>query len=240
VNYKVTYGTTEIEFTLARRKRKTLAIHVYPDKHVEVVAPVDATIEKIYEKVKKRSHWICKKQREFLRIQPQQPKPEYISGETFRYLGKQYRLLVREGTPGVSLTNGKLMICAPSDYRSSRRKKLLWDWFRQKSRIIFSERFNECIKITTRIGINHIPEWHIKMMSKRWGSCTKQGKIYLNPELIAAPKPCIDYVIFHELCHTKEHNHGKNFINLLVKVYPDWKKWRDYLNENISLRVYAL
>jgi len=43
-------------------------------------------------------------------------------------------------------------------------------------------------------------------MEKGWGGCTKEGKVYLNPELIAAPKPCIDYVIIHELCHLVEHN----------------------------------
>lgn len=237
MNYKVNYGTTEIKFSLDRRKRKTLAIHVYPDQHVEVVAPINATIEKIYEKVKKRSNWIFKKQLEFSRIQPQQPKPKYVSGETFRYLGKQYRLLVQEGIPAVKLKNGRLMIIVPSDYNGLQREKLLLDWFRQRGKIIFSERLNECINITIRIGIKHIPEWQIKIMPKRWGSCTKQGKIYLNPELIAAPKPCIDYVIFHELCHTKEHNHSNKFYNLLAKVYPDWKKWRDYLNENIEVRM---
>lgn len=64
---------------------------------------MEATLEKIYEKVEKRSTWIYKKQLEFSRIQPQQPKPQFISGETFRYLGKQYRLSVQEGNPEVKL-----------------------------------------------------------------------------------------------------------------------------------------
>ena len=95
----------------------------------------------------------------------------------------------------------------------------------------------ECIKVSAVIGIKQEPVWQVKIMAKRWGSCTREGKIYLNPKLVAAPKACIDYVIFHELCHTKEHNHSSRFYALLSRVYPNWKKWRDYLNENIEVRI---
>jgi predicted metal-dependent hydrolase len=73
-------------------------------------------------------------------------------------------------------------------------------------------------------------------MKKRWGSCNKNGLIHLNPELIAAPKSCIDYVIHHELCHLKVYNHSPRFYNLLSKVNPDWQKQKDYLNKNIDVR----
>jgi predicted metal-dependent hydrolase len=237
VNYKVQYGKSEITFDLDRRKRKTLAIHVYPDQHVEVVAPEDATIEKILAKVKKRSSWIFKKQREFSKIQPAQPKPSYESGETFRYLGKQYRLKTLEGNPAVKLKNGYFHLSTPPDSEPNKKEELLLSWFRDKGKKVFSERFQACIKTASIIGITEVPEWHIKAMPTRWGSCTKEGKIFLHPELIAAPKPCIDYVIYHELCHIIEHNHSSRFYTLLSKVYPDWKKWRDFLNENIEVRL---
>jgi predicted metal-dependent hydrolase len=237
VNYNIQYGKTAIEFSLDRRNRKTLAIHVYPDKHVEVVAPVDASMVKILEKVKKRASWIYRKQLEFNRIQPSQPKPEYQTGETFRYLGKQYRLKLLTGKPVVKLKNGRFQLTSPESHTAEQREKLLLKWFRERGRQIFAERFSECIRISIVIGVQEVPTWQIKVMPTRWGSCTKEGKIYLNPELVAAPKPCIDYVIFHEICHLKEHNHSPKFYDLLTKIYPDWKKWRDYLNENIEVRM---
>lgn len=236
--HKISYGTENIEFTLDRRARKTLAIHVYPDKHVEVVAPDDAGLENILSKVQKRASWVLRKQKEFSRMQPQQPKPKYQTGETFRYLGKQYRLQVVDSDwLEVKLRNGRFLLMAPTSSDDTAKGKLLLDWFRKKGEIVFNERMQECVKATSVIGIKEFPPWQIKAMQKRWGSCTKEGKVYLNPELIAAPKPSIDYVILHELCHLLEHNHSTRFYNLLTKAYPDWKRWRDYLNENIEVRL---
>ena len=63
-------------------------------------------------------------------------------------------------------------------------------------------------------------------MPTRWGSCTPKGKIILNPELIKAPKGCIEYVIIHELCHLVHHDHTQKFIDLQTKEMPDWEKWK--------------
>jgi predicted metal-dependent hydrolase len=63
-------------------------------------------------------------------------------------------------------------------------------------------------------------------MPTRWGSCTSKGKIILNPELIKAPKGCIEYVIIHELCHLIHHDHTQKFIDLQTKEMKDWEKWK--------------
>jgi predicted metal-dependent hydrolase len=63
-------------------------------------------------------------------------------------------------------------------------------------------------------------------MATRWGSCTNMGKIILNTELIKAPRPCIEYVITHELCHLLHRSHTKEFYDLLSTEMPDWKRWK--------------
>jgi predicted metal-dependent hydrolase len=67
-------------------------------------------------------------------------------------------------------------------------------------------------------------------METRWGSCSYDGEITLNPRLMQAPYDCIDYVILHELCHLKEHNHSKRFYRLLDHVLPDWRERKQKLN----------
>ncbi len=84
-------------------------------------------------------------------------------------------------------------------------------------------------------GLQSLEEWttnviQIRKMSNRWGSCTAEGHILLNPDLIVAPLPCIEYVVAHELCHLREHNHGTDFYRLLTAMMPDWERRRERLN----------
>ncbi|HCU21026.1 MAG TPA: M48 family peptidase, partial [Bacteroidales bacterium] len=60
----------------------------------------------------------------------------------------------------------------------------------------------------------------------RWGSCSNKGKITLSSELIRLSDRYIEYVIVHELCHLKQHNHGPKYYGLLSELYPDWKRAR--------------
>ena len=60
-------------------------------------------------------------------------------------------------------------------------------------------------------------------------SCTPKGKIILNAQLIKVPRPCIEYVITHELCHLVHPDHTKAFWELLQKEMPDWERWKNKL-----------
>jgi predicted metal-dependent hydrolase len=60
-------------------------------------------------------------------------------------------------------------------------------------------------------------------MPKRWGSSHRDGRIYLNPELVKAPAICVDYVIAHEICHLKHPQHDRAFFRLLGEVFPNWQ-----------------
>ena len=52
----------------------------------------------------------------------------------------------------------------------------------------------------------------------------------LNPHLVKAPRDCIDYVIIHEMCHLKEHNHSPQFYQSLSQLMPDWKAVKSRLD----------
>lgn len=68
----------------------------------------------------------------------------------------------------------------------------------------------------------------IQSSKSRWGSCSRGGNINLSLYLMLLPIHLIDYVILHELCHTKEMNHGVNF----------WR-WMDRVTENKSKELRA-
>jgi predicted metal-dependent hydrolase len=63
-------------------------------------------------------------------------------------------------------------------------------------------------------------------MKRRWGSCSNKGKITLSSELIRLSDNYIEYVIIHELCHLRHHNHGPRFYEMLSELYPEWKTVR--------------
>ncbi|CAN5452606.1 SprT family zinc-dependent metalloprotease [soil metagenome] len=223
----VEYGTTTIQFNLTYSNRRTLEIAVYPDQTVWVTAPESSEIEKVFNKVRKRGRWIVKQLRYFNRFDTLDEHEEYVSGETHRYLGRQYRLKVMQVERGesesVKLKKGYFHIW--SNQKGSRVyvKAQLADWYRQKAERKFMERLDVCLQAVQKYDVSR-PELQLYSMEKRWGSYTPSGKVLLNPELIKHPVYCIDYVIIHELCHTKHPNHDKEFYRLLNQVLPDWQK----------------
>ena len=72
----------------------------------------------------------------------------------------------------------------------------------------------------------------IRSQKTRWGSCSAKNNINLNIKLINLPNELLDYVIMHELVHTKVKNHSQNFWLEMTKYYSDPKaidkKLRNY------------
>lgn len=220
----ITYGTTIIEYDLKYSDRKTLGIKVHPDNKVDVIAPTESTKSKIKEKVRSKAHWILKQQEYFISFRPLTPPRKYISGETHLYLGKQYRLKIRISKEEVvKLIGGNIVVYTPIKSDKEKIRSQLNQWYESKAIKHFDTIFNKWIIIyPTNISKN--PSLELKWMKKRWGSCNQKGKIKLNIELIKAPKPCIEYVVVHEICHLTYLNHSKDFYKLLDKNYPNWRK----------------
>lgn len=227
------FGASRINYDLTYAQRKTLEISVHPDLRVSVVAPEGALIDDIKAKVKKRAGWILKQQREFELYLPHVPPRKYVSGETHRYLGRQYRLKVHQAEQqSVKLTRGYLKV-EVGNVNPKAVQTLVDGWYRKQAHRVLPERLEEMLPRFNRLGIAK-PQLVIRKMEKRWGSCTEAGVITLNLRLMQVPKSCIDYVIVHELCHLVEHNHSQRFYQLLDRMMPEWSKQRRKLNEVVD------
>ncbi len=222
-------------FRLERRKRKTLAIEVHPDGSVRVKVPLRLPLTRILERVEERGAWIVKQQRRFAELPPPQPERGFVSGESYRYLGKQYRLEVLEApSEGVRLYRGRLGVRVADPRDTPRVQALLRGWYRERAEGVFHERLERCRKHVAAFGIDHSGGFRLRRMKKRWGSCSNDGRILLNTQLVGASKSCIDYVLVHELCHVVHHNHSKAFYDLLDACLPDWRERQTVLRENLD------
>ncbi len=72
----------------------------------------------------------------------------------------------------------------------------------------------------------------LKNNSSKFGSCSSDNKISISTSLLFFPEKIVDYVIIHELCHTKELNHSKAFWSLVENILPDYKERRKFLKDN--------
>ena len=213
--------------------RKTLGIKVYPDTSVKVFAPIDTDLPIIEQHLKAKRKWIEKQQRSFQTYLPKTPPRQYIGGESFLYLGRQYMLKIEPSTAEeVKLYQGRLVVKTLNP-EATHIKKLLQQWYIARATILFNKLFEEQFCLFKRFRLEK-PILQIKKMEKRWGSCTPQQKIILNTELIKAPIVCINYVILHELCHLVHHNHSQAFYQLLESFMPDWQKYKQLLETRMA------
>jgi len=240
---KIIYGEQTIDYQIhfVAVRQKKIAIHIHPNGSVQVEAPTNTHLSEINNAVQKRARWVLKHLNQ-IEIQSSYILPrEYISGETHFYLGRRYLLKIHieksqnslSKNGGVKLIQGKFQIHT-MDQSPHYIKMLLWDWYKTQSRIVFHRHLQN---IRTNISWMHdeLPQWKLLTMKKRWGSCSPKGIITLNPHLVKASNDCIDYVILHEICHLKEHNHSQRFYKLLDQNMPDWKVRKVKLDEMANL-----
>lgn len=233
--HRIKYGNTIIKYSLKRRTRKTLQINVLPDLSVEAVAPDKIEIEKIRERLKKRAPWIIRQINYFSEFPPPVPPRKYESGETHRYLGRQYRLkIVDSSNEQVKLEGRYIKIYTVRKDDLNHKKNLLDKWYKRHAQIKFEKMSEDILSELRKYGIKK-PVMTVRNMKKRWGSCIPdKSKIILNDILIKVPAYCIEYVICHELCHLKYRAHNKKYYDFLSAVMPDWMK-RKHLLEHVEI-----
>jgi predicted metal-dependent hydrolase len=230
--HKFNYGSKQIQFTLHYSDRKSLGIKVLPDSSVQIVAPLNADINTIKEKAKTKAAWILKQQLNFCAYKPYTPSRLFINGETHLYLGRQYLLEIintqaGEKTNYIKLIRGKMQVHT-TNKEPVQVEKIILQFYKQKALQIFIELLEQCKPLHPKFRIDD-NKVKIKLLAKRWGSCTANGTITLNTELIKASKACIEYVIIHELCHLVHYNHNAEFYALQAKFCANWTELKHRL-----------
>jgi predicted metal-dependent hydrolase len=230
----ITYSTHKLDYLLRFSNRGPMAITVYPNGAVEVTAPRGTTQREVEIRLRKRARWILRQRLHFEQFRPRSSARRYVGGETHLYLGRQYRLkLIRSKSEAVKLKGQYLWVASHSCNDPSRVRRLVTAWYRDKANVRLKERFDAIVPRFTLFGYKPSPPI-LRSMSRRWGSYNSNSRVLLNPDLIRAPVPCIDYVITHELVHIVHPNHGPKFYELLGALMPDWPSRKARLEQVLS------
>jgi predicted metal-dependent hydrolase len=222
---RVRYGDTVIPYRVLRLEKSPprVRVQVEPDGRVVVQAPADASDATISAVVKRRSRWIHEHMRLIADRKALQSKRDWVSGESHRYLGRRYMLKVRVDPADrerVVLAGGQLRV-AVAAHDPQRVRRLVHDWYRERADAWLRNRVSE---LAAQLPwVRKAPSVAIRQMKSRWGSCSPAGRLTLNPVLVRAPREAVDYVIVHELCHLRHHNHSRSFYLLLTRHAPGWE-----------------
>jgi predicted metal-dependent hydrolase len=226
---EVRFGRTVIPYVIARGRRlKTVAIGVDPVEGVRVRAPDDTSIAKLDLIVHRKARWIVERQRRHEDLPPPPSPREFVSGETFRYLGRQYRLKLErsgEGDGRVRITEGRLIVPVTKGSTPAEARDRLLEWFRARAAIRLPERV---AALSARLGL-HPSSVLIREPKKRWGSADASGTVRFNWRIIQSPTRLIDYVVAHELVHLAHPDHTRDFWSTLGRVMPDYEARREAL-----------
>lgn len=213
----------DIEFKVIYSSRRTLGISVLPDASVIVRVPYRTSAKTIARIVGEKSHWIIKHRDIYRNRESIKSDRSYSNGSAHLFRGNESILNIQKSRRPYIIFNGN-SIEMGLDLNNNEQliKKLLYKGYKD-------EAIKHLPLILDRILEKHADQKFtptglvIRSMKRRWGSCSIRGKITLSTELIKLSDSFIEYVVLHELCHLRHHNHGPRYYELLSDLYPDWR-----------------
>ncbi len=221
-------GNGFIAEIIRTRRRKTADIRV-EEGAVSVIVPVTTSIEKIDQLLLKKRQWIKEKMVLQRDMRPASSK-QFVSGEAFPYLGRNYRLKVAHGPfSPAKLLQGRLVVqTLEGSQQPHMIRNALVRWYKRQAEQKIREKVRRYAPIVgvKPAGVN------IKTFKARWGSCTAKGELEFNWLIMLAPNLMVDYVVIHELCHLIHHDHSPEFWREVMRVMPDYQQCREWLREN--------
>ncbi len=224
------FGSTEISFEIRRSsRRRTVAVAFDPEDGVLVTAPENVPVERLDQVVRDKAPWILERLRLVEESGPALPAREFVSGETFLYLGRQYRLRVMASSApsALKLKDGWLHVEVEDglegDLRADRTRERLVEWYRKRA----AQRLPERVQLwAARMNIETFGDVHIADQRSRWASCDAAGNFRFNWRIVQSPLRLVDYVVVHELAHLVHRDHTEAFWRTVAEAQPDFEDRR--------------
>jgi len=205
--------------------RRTISLIIQPDGTLTVRAPLRMPKSRIHEFVENHADWIHRKQ-EQVQATPSPQKKDYHEGELFLFLGKEYPLQV------LVQSRTRLILKENSFHISKAHlpevREAFIRWYKLQAREVIAKR----VALHAQENGLFWQKLRISSARTRWGSCTGRGNLSFTWRLVLAPLEVIDYVVVHELVHTRIKNHSPAFWKMVAEIMPDYKQHVAWLKKN--------
>lgn len=207
--------------------RQTTDIVIERDGQITVRPPKWMTPEQVDETVYSKRLWIYRNLAEWRDLNASHVVREWVNGESFLYLGSQYRLqLVDEQDKPLKLKDGRFcLLRSVIDGGKEAAQEAFEQFYKDKGLVRISERVSY---FADKVGV--VPgNVIIKDTGYRWAACLKNGDLQFHWKCLMAPLTIIDYIVVHELCHLHHRDHSVAFWNEVDKVLPDYRERKEWL-----------
>jgi predicted metal-dependent hydrolase len=218
----------DLSFELRRsNRRKTLGITVDRAGELVLHVPARVSIEQIAPAVRQKLLWIHRTLAERRTLQEKIRAKEFVSGESFHYLGRTYQLLLTSEaqTRPLLLRYGRFHLLRSEQPRA---REHFVRWYSDHALPWLSARVEPWAR---RIGVRPT-KVAIQDLGFRWASCGKGGGVNFHWKTILLPPGIIDYTIAHEVVHLLHHDHGLEFQRALARAMPDHQERQRWLAEH--------
>lgn len=223
---KIDIKGNEINCYIEKRKRKTIGIRVNSSEEILIMCPLKVSYEYIEKVILNKTEWIEKTLLKIKKATDEKKMIEESIKEKYLFLGKEYsaEFIKERRVISFELIDDKICFYSLAKEKNNIVKK----WYKKCAEDIFIKRVEYYSKI-----IGETPkEIKIKQLTRSWGICSSDRVVTLNWKLIMTPLDVIDYVVIHELCHLKHHNHSKQFWEEVIKYMADFKEKKMWLRDN--------
>lgn len=214
-----------ITYTLKRSgKRRSIGLRI-DDRGLTVSVPLRASEKWLHSVLQDKARWVVEKLDGWQTCKPAAIR--WQDGETIDYLGELLVLRVVQGlfaTP-VHLNGRELWVFVVNGSETAHIEQAVSRWYQHEAEQFFVRRVAHFAPL-----LNVVPH-AVKLSGAKtqWGSCTAQGSVRLNVQLIKLPPRLIDYVVVHELAHLRELNHSAAFWRVVESVCSEYTSLRGEL-----------
>jgi hypothetical protein len=206
-------------------RRRTLELMVDRGGALRVYAPNEVASDELIRWISRKLLWVHGKLAAKAQVAPQTKSPEFVSGESFSYLGRGFRLkVVKEQGKALNFDGARFLL-----RRDSRAKglALFRQWYCRMGTEWLRSRVG---MLAPRVG-SMPADIRVRDLGFRWASCNGNGIVSFHWKLLQLPVRLVDYIIVHELTHIAHPHHDKDFWACVERAMPNWRERKEQLAE---------